>query len=93
MNVSRDLFKGSNIETYIVVSCETVVRSSTDLTCVIVGHRVPEVASASGGGLGPSNPASTGCPGSLFKIRLKNCSWPRLCPGIAAVSVSINRLA
>ena len=32
MNVSRDLFKGSNIEAYIVVSCETVVRSGTDLT-------------------------------------------------------------
>ena len=49
MNVSRDLFKGSNIEAYIVVSCETVVRSGTDLACGIMGNRVPEVAPASGG--------------------------------------------
>ena len=49
MNVSRNLFRGSNIEAYIVVSCETVVRSGTDLTCGTVGNRVPRVASASGG--------------------------------------------
>ena len=49
MNVPRDLFKGSNIEAYIVVSCETVVRSGTDLTCGVVGKRAPGVASASGG--------------------------------------------
>ena len=49
MNVSIDLFKGSNIEAYIVVSCETVVRSDTDLACGTVGNRVPEVAFASGG--------------------------------------------
>ena len=49
VNVSRDLFKGSNIEAYIVVACETVVRSGTDLTCGTVGNRVPEVTSASGG--------------------------------------------
>ena len=46
MNVSSDLFKGSNIEAYIVVSCETVVRFGTDLTCSIVGKRDPDVASA-----------------------------------------------
>ena len=49
MNVPRDLFRGSNIEAYLVVSCETVVRSGTVLTCGIVGNRVPEVAYASGG--------------------------------------------
>ena len=49
MNVSRDLFRGSNIEAYIVVSCETVVRSGTDLTCGTVGNLVSGVASASGG--------------------------------------------
>ena len=49
INVSRDLFKCSNIEAYIVVSCETVVRSGTDLVCGTVGNRVPKVASASGG--------------------------------------------
>ena len=49
MNVSRDLFRGSNIEAYIVVSCETVVRSGTDLTCDRVRNRVSWVASASGG--------------------------------------------
>ena len=47
MNVSRDLFRGSNIQAYIVVSCETVVRSGTDLTCGTVGNRVSGVASAS----------------------------------------------
>ena len=41
MNVSRDLFKGSNIEAYIVVSCETVVRSGTDLTGGIVSDCAP----------------------------------------------------
>ena len=40
MNVSRYLFRGSNIEAYIVVSFETVVRSGTDLTCGTVGNRV-----------------------------------------------------
>ena len=40
MNVSRDLFKGSNIEAYNIMSCKT--RG-------IVGNRVPMVASASGG--------------------------------------------
>ena len=49
MNVSRDLFRGSNIEAYIVVSCETVVRSGTDLTCGTVSNLVSGVASASGG--------------------------------------------
>ena len=49
INVSRDLFEGSNIEAYIVVSCETVVRSGTDLACGTVGNRVPKVASAYGG--------------------------------------------
>ena len=49
MNVSRDLFRGSNIEAFFVVYCERVVRPGTDLTCGIVGKRVPEVASASGG--------------------------------------------
>ena len=49
MNVSRDLFRGSNIEAYIVVSCETVVRSDTDLTCGTVGNLVSGVASASVG--------------------------------------------
>ena len=45
MNVSRDLFRGSNIEAYIVVSCETVV----SLICCTVGNRVSGVASTSGG--------------------------------------------
>ena len=49
MNVSRDLFRGSNIEAYIVVSCETVVRSGTELTYGTVGNLVSGVASASGG--------------------------------------------
>ena len=49
MNVSSDLFRGSNIDTYLVVSCETLVRSGTDLTCGTVGNRVSGVASASGG--------------------------------------------
>ena len=48
MNVLSDLFRGSNIEAYIVVSCETVVRSGTDLTCGTVGNLVSRVASASG---------------------------------------------
>ena len=51
MNVSRDLFRGSNIEAYIVVSCETVVRSGTDLTCGTVGNRVSD------GGVGYPLPA------------------------------------
>ena len=49
MNVSRDLFRGSNIEAHIVVSCETVVRSGTDLTCGTMGNLVSGVASTSGG--------------------------------------------
>ena len=49
MNVSRNLFRGSNIEALIVLSCETVVRSGTDLTCGTVGNRVSGVAFASGG--------------------------------------------
>ena len=49
MNVATDLFKGSNSEAYIVATCETVVRSGTDLTCGITGKRIPDVASASGG--------------------------------------------
>ena len=49
MYISRDLFKGSIIEAYIVVSCEMVVSSGTDLAYGTVGNRVPEVASASGG--------------------------------------------
>ena len=49
MNVSRDLFKGSNIEAYIVVSCETLVRFGTDLTCGIVGDCASKVASCSDG--------------------------------------------
>ena len=48
MNVSRDLFRGSNIEAYIVVSCGTVVKSGTDLTCGTVGNRVSGWVSASG---------------------------------------------
>ena len=54
MNVSRDRFSGSNIEAYIVVSCETVVRSGTDLTCGTVGN------CASGGGGGHPLPAGPG---------------------------------
>ena len=53
INVSRDLFRGSNIEAYIVVSCETVVRSGT------VGNLVSGVASASGG-TGISQPGFDG---------------------------------
>ena len=49
MNVSRDLFRRSNIEAYIVVSCETVVRSGTNLTCGTVGNLVSGVAAVSGG--------------------------------------------
>ena len=49
MNVSRDLFSGSNIEAFIVVSCETVVRYGTDLTCGTVGYLASGVASASTG--------------------------------------------
>ena len=49
MNVSRDPFKVSNNEAYIVLFCETVTRSGNDPTGGIVGNRVPEVASASGG--------------------------------------------
>ena len=48
-NVSRDLFKGSNLEAYIVVSCETVDQSGTHVACGTVGHCVPKLASASGG--------------------------------------------
>ena len=48
LNVSRDLYIGSNIEAYIVVSCETVVESGTNLTCGTVGKRAPDVPSASG---------------------------------------------
>ena len=48
LNVSRDLFYGSNLEAYIVVSCQTVVKSGTDLTCGTVGKRAPDVASTSG---------------------------------------------
>ena len=48
-NVSRDLFKGSNVETCIVVFCETLVTSGIDLTCGLVGRLDPDVASASGG--------------------------------------------
>ena len=49
MNVSRDLFKDSLIEAYIVVSCEMVVRSGTDLTWGVVVDCAPDIASASGG--------------------------------------------
>ena len=49
MNVSSDLFRGLNIKAYIVVSCETVVRSGTDLTCGTVGNLVSGVSSASRG--------------------------------------------
>ena len=49
MNVSGDLFSGSNIHAYIAVSCETVVKSGTNLTWGIVGKLVPDEASASGG--------------------------------------------
>ena len=59
MNVSRDLFEGSNIEAYIVVSCEIAVRSGTDLTSGIVGDYAPDVASASGR-LGSSDAPSAG---------------------------------
>ena len=48
MNVSRDLFNGSNIEACIVVSSETVVKSGTDLTWGPVRKRALDVASASG---------------------------------------------
>ena len=41
MNVSRDLFKGSNIEAFIVVSCKMVVRCGTDLTCAIADDYAP----------------------------------------------------
>ena len=48
INVSRDLFNDSNIDAYIVVSCEAVVKSGTDLTCGTVGKRASDRASASG---------------------------------------------
>ena len=49
MKVSRDLFKSSNIEAYIVVSFQMVVRSGTDLTCGIVGNCAADVACAFSG--------------------------------------------
>ena len=60
-NVSRDLIKGSNLEAYIVVSCEAVVRSGTDMTCGIAGKRAPDWESASGGP-DSSDPPSTELP-------------------------------
>ena len=73
LNVSRDLFKGSNIEEYIVVSCETVVRSGTDLTCGIVGKRKSDVASASGAS-GFVQPVLDGAAFGLSMVRLKTRS-------------------
>ena len=73
LNVSRDLFKGSNIEEYIVVSCETVVRSGTDLTCGIVGKRKSDVASASGAS-GFVQPVLDGAPFGLSMVRLQTRS-------------------
>ena len=64
MNVSRELFKGSYIEAYIVVSCEMIVRSGTNLTCGIVGDCAPDMASASGGA-GLVRPALDGAALSL----------------------------
>ena len=49
MKVLGDLLRGSNVVAYIVVSCETVVRSGTDLICGTVGIRVCGVVSDSGG--------------------------------------------
>ena len=79
MNVSRDLFRGSNIEAYIVVSCEAVVRSGTELNCGTVGNLVSGVASASGG-TGFVQPGLDGAAlgrslflGSLFVLEL---CWP-----------------
>ena len=47
INVSRDLFNRSNIDPYILVSFETVLKSGTDLTSGTVGKRAPDGASAS----------------------------------------------
>ena len=70
MNVSRYLFKGSNIEAYIILSCETVFRSGTDMTCGTVGNRVPEVASVSYG-TGFVQPDHDGAVLGLPMIRLE----------------------
>ena len=60
MNVSRDRFSGSNIEAYIVVSCETVVRSGTDLTCGTVGNCASGGGASASGGTGFVQPGLDG---------------------------------
>ena len=70
MNFSSDLFRGWNIEAYIFVSCETVVRSGNDLNCGTVGNLVSGVASASGG-TGFVQPGLDGLPWAA------PCAWIR----------------
>ena len=84
MNVSRDLFKGSNIEAYIVVSCETVVRSGTDLTCGIVGKRAPGVASASDGAKSVQHDLHWASLG----LKIRSRSRPRPCTFVGSGFVS-----
>ena len=48
MNASSDLLSGSTMDAFIVASCDTVVRSETDLTWDIAGKCVPEEALTSG---------------------------------------------
>ena len=77
INVSRDLFNGSNIEAYIVVSCETVVKSGTDLTCCPVGETCRQCGVRFWRDwIRPTNPRR-GCPRSLPLVRLKTCSQSR----------------
>ena len=44
MNISRGILSNSNIDAYIVLSRDTVVRSGTNLTWGIVGKCIPEAA-------------------------------------------------
>ena len=49
MNVSRILSSCSNIDAFIVVSCEKIVKTEINLIWDIVDKRVPDEASTSGG--------------------------------------------
>ena len=60
MSVSKDLLSGSKIDKYIVVVlCEALVKSGTDLTLDTVGKCAPDEASDSGG-IGTVQPALEG---------------------------------
>ena len=93
MNVSRDLFRGSNIEAYIVVSCETVVRSGTELTCGTVGNLVSGVASAlRRDWIRPARPLR-GCPWPLLVSMFVVRSRALLGSGTVARTISNIRMA